>query len=162
MTALVTFALSVAFASQAGATDSNEAAIRRAVDAFSAAWGRHDAKALTASYAADAEFTNPVGGQAPNRAEIEKMFVQDHGPTGLFRSSTIKQTIDRIRFVKPDVAVVHGSWETSGAVDPQGAPLNPSPKGRLMLVFVKQGGDWRVVSGQAMQPVPGGPPPAKD
>jgi uncharacterized protein (TIGR02246 family) len=166
MTALVTLALSVALASQAGAAGSgssaDEEAIRRATDAFSAAWGRHDAKALTASYTADADFTNPVGGQARGRAEIEKMFGQDHGPTGPFRSSTIKQTIDRIRFVKPDVAVVHGAWETSGAVDAQGASLNPSPRGRLMLVFVKQGGDWKVASGQAMQPVPMGPPPARD
>ncbi len=165
MTALVTLALSIALAPQAGTagagSSADEAAIRRHVDDFSAAWGRHDAKALASHYAADAEFVNPVGELAGGRAAIEKMFASDHGPTGLFRSSTLKQMIHRVRFLKPDVAVVHGAWETSGAVGPQGAPMNPSPKGHFMLVFVKQGGEWRVVVGQAMQPVPSGPPPAK-
>lgn len=164
MTALVALALSVALAPQARPAGSgrstDETAIRREIEAFSADWGRHDAKAMAAHYAADGEFMNPVGQLASSRAEIEKMFAGDHGPTGLFRSSTLKQTVHRVRFVKPDVAVVRGDWESSGAVGPQGAPMNPSPKGHFTLVFVKQGGQWKVVMGEAMQPVPGGPPQA--
>ena len=101
---------------------------------------------------------NPVGRQAANRAEIERMFADEHGASGLFRSSTIKETVDRIRFVKPDVAVVHGTWQTTGAIGPQGAPMSPSPSGHFMLVFVKQGSQWKIATGEAMTPVPGGPP----
>lgn len=166
MATLVTLALSVALAAQAGTAGSgsgaDEAAIRRKVEAFSAEWGRHDAKAMAAHYGADAEFVNPLGQVASSRAEVENMFAADHGPKGLFRSSTLKQTIHRVRFLKPDVAIAHGTWETSGALTPEGTQMNPSPRGHLALVFVKQGGEWKVVMGQAMQPVPTGPPPASD
>jgi len=160
--AMLVFSLTVAHAgAAAAASGTDEAAIQRLMDDFTAAWGRHDAKALVVDYDADAEFTTPVGQTWRGRAEMEKGFAADHAATGLFRSSTIRQTIDRLRFVKPDVAVVHGSWETTGAVGPDGAPLLPSPKGRLMLVFVKRDGQWKVVSGEAMQPLAGGPPPAR-
>ena len=164
MSVLATLVLSVGLVPQPAAaspgSSADEAAIRAVMDAFSAAWGRHDAKALVATYMADADFTAPPGTVLRGSAAIEKGFAADHGASGLFRSSTIKQTIDRIRFLKPDVAVLQGAFETSGAIGPQGAPLVPSPKGRLLLVFVKDGGQWKVASGMAMAPM--GPPPAMD
>jgi uncharacterized protein (TIGR02246 family) len=161
--AVLVFSLAVAppgGAAPAG-SGADETAIQRLIDDFSAAWGRHDAKGLVAGYDADADFTNPLGRTRQGRADIEAGFASEHGPTGLFRSSTIRQTIDRLRLVKPDVGVVQASWEITGAVGPDGAPLPPAFKGRLMLVVVKRDGQWKVISGQAMQPVADGPPPAR-
>ena len=162
MRPFVLLALSLAVAAPAAAAPApsaaDQAALQQLLDDFSAAWGRHDAKALLAGYDADADFTNPLGRTVRGRADIEAGYASDHSATGLFRSSTIKQTIDHVRLVKPDLAVVHGSWEITGAVGPDGAPLPMPFKGRLMLVTEKKAGQWKVLSGLAMQPVADGPP----
>lgn len=57
-----------------------------------------------------------------------------------------------VRFLKPDVAVVDGAWETTGAHTSSGKEL-PTLKGFYTLVLVKKKGRWLVASSRTMVPV---------
>ena len=58
---------------------------------------------------------------------------------------TQNATIERVRFVTPDLAIVDGSWTITGAVDAAGKQLGPI-RGRGMEVAQKKHGQWRFVA----------------
>ena len=57
-----------------------------------------------------------------------------------------------VRFLKPDVAVVDGAWETTGAHTSSGKEL-PTLKGFFTLALVKKKGQGHVTSSRTMVPV---------
>jgi len=60
--------------------------------------------------------------------------------------------VDSVRFLKPDVAVVDGVWETTGAHTSSGKEL-PTLKGFFTLALVKRKGQWHVTPSRTMVPV---------
>ena len=58
-------------------------------------------------------------------------------------------TIERIRFLNPDLAIVDGSWTVTGARDTTGKTLPPI-KGRGVEVAQKKNGRWRFVATREM------------
>jgi len=53
------------------AKESDEAGIRATDEVFAAAWNKHDAKAMAATWAKDGDLVNPFGRVAKGRAEVE-------------------------------------------------------------------------------------------
>jgi uncharacterized protein (TIGR02246 family) len=139
----------------------DKAAINAVItDRFLAGWNTHDAHLFASAFAPDADFTNVRGVGASGRENIEqfhsqvfqKMFMQSH------QTAEVK----RIRFLKPDVAVVDVRWEMTGALSPHGASI-PFRTGLLDLVFTSSGGAWliTVMHNQDLTPVPMGSPGSK-
>jgi hypothetical protein len=62
---------------------------------------------------------------------------------------TQNATIERVRFLAPDMALVDGAWTITGAVDAAGKEL-PAIKGRGLELVKKTNGHWRFVATREM------------
>jgi len=79
---------------------------------------------------------------------------------GVYKGATIKITTASIRFLKPDVALVNGSFEVSGLQGLDGKEL-PVRKGLSTNVLMKQRDKWMIAALRGMVPAPVGKGGAK-
>jgi uncharacterized protein (TIGR02246 family) len=132
-TAMMALSLASAIGAEADPQAASEAAIRKAVESYVAAFNKGDAKALAAMWSPEAVYTNPLSGaQVVGRAEIEKQFA------GIFaeaRGIKLEATTDSVGFVSPNVAVEQG---TARVIRPDGAP----EESEYTAVYVKRDGQW--------------------
>ncbi len=113
------------------ATD--ESAIRKAVEAYVAAFNMADAKALAAMWAPEAVYSNPITGEeVTGRDAIEKQFA------GIFadaKGARLESTTLTIEFVSPNVAIEQG---VAKVILPNESP----EESRYSAVYLKSGGQW--------------------
>jgi uncharacterized protein (TIGR02246 family) len=73
----------------------------------------------------------------------------DRGLASIFatraKKATLKTLNMTVRFIRPDVAIVHVTNELSGLVGPEGQPL-PAHQELSVRVFVKDAGSWHVTA----------------
>jgi uncharacterized protein (TIGR02246 family) len=111
------------------------------------AWDRGDADAYGARYRDDATFTNVNGMFHVSREEFDRR--HDEIFLGALKGSTITLTPRKIRFIRPDVAVVDVDGGVFGAqVKPPGvqAGSDGSLHTSLLLVLVKESGSWWIAA----------------
>ena len=143
--ALLLVTASVQSVGQASATD--DAQIRAIVEEQVTAWNVGDAVAFSKSFAENGSFTNIRGTVFYGHKAFEDRHREIF--TGFFKGSKLAMSITRIRFVRPDVAIVDLATELSELT---GAPpgVKPNAAGRIVTrlqqVFVKDSGVWRVES----------------
>jgi uncharacterized protein (TIGR02246 family) len=131
----------------ASATPADEARIRASIAEQVAAWNAGDAKAFSASFAENGNFTNIRGMVFYGHRAFEDRHVEIFRT--FFKGSKLAMSPTKIRFVRPDVAIVDIATEVSQL---RGAPpgVKPGADGsihtRLQEVFVKDDGEWRVES----------------
>jgi uncharacterized protein (TIGR02246 family) len=136
-------ALALVRPAEAAVAPGDEAAIRAVVAEESAAWNVGDAKAYSAHVAEDVSFTNILGVVMYGRKAFESRHAEVFAT--VFKGSRLQQTIRRLRFVTPDVAIVDVDTEVRGFAGlPPG--VKPFPDGtlrtRLLQVLVRRGGEW--------------------
>ncbi len=129
----------------------DEAAVGAVAAGFVDAWNRHDMKAFAALFADDADFVNVIGLWWRGRAEIQREHEALHATR--MKHSHLAADETAIRFLCPDVAVVHVRWELTGDTGLEGKPLPPR-KGVLTHVVEKVGGQWLITSSQNTDIVP--------
>ena len=129
----------------------NEVAIRKLYAQYTAAWNKHDAKAMASFWTIDGDYMEPDGRHAKGQADVEKLFTQEQQT--VFKNSTLALTIETVWFITQDVAMVDGKYDLSGVVDLEGKQL-PTRSGHLTAVLMREDGTWRVAAGRAMIPVP--------
>ena len=95
----------------------DEDAIREIELRFNDAWGRHDADGMVESLADDAQFVTVNGAWTKTRAEYLDLMGRLHGANGPFRSSTRETPIMYVRFLAPDVAMMHSEFHIYGYID---------------------------------------------
>jgi len=124
----------------------DEQAIMSAIADQDAAWNRGDAPAYVQSMLPEATCTNIVGVYFPNRAAFMKNISDIL--TGLFKGSVNHQTVQSIRFVAPDIAVVDTISALSGmARVPVGAEaVDGVMHSRPEMVMVRRPEGWRITS----------------
>jgi uncharacterized protein (TIGR02246 family) len=88
----------------------DENAIREIEFRFNQAWGRHDAEGMVESLADDAQFVTVNGAWTKTRAEYVNLMQRLHGSSGPFRASTRQTPIMHVRFLAPDVAMMHSQF----------------------------------------------------
>lgn len=134
--------------------------IRNIAADFTDAWNRHDMVAFAQLFADDADFVNVVGMWWKSRPEIQA--AHEHSHRTFFRNSRLTGDVQGMKFLRPDVAVVHVVWKLSGQIDPDGSTGKPR-RGVLALVLVKHDdGRWLIqvaqntdiVAGALTQPAP--------
>ena len=122
----------------------DEQAIRQRFAASDMAWSHHDAQQITNPQTAitDADYINLTGGWTKGRqAFVAVMTKLQAGP---FHDITRHTIVEKIRFVRPDVAVV---ITTNNDRHGDGAPS----QSRSTYVLSKEGGHWLLNSFQNTQ-----------
>src|SRR5437016_9242113 len=105
MKALVTCAAVICFSAFAFGADSDvEQQITSRSKAFTAAWDKHDAKAIAEFYAEGAEMVIAKGETFSTRDGIEQAL--SDGFNGDLKDTTLTESIEKVRLIKPDVAIV--------------------------------------------------------
>ena len=120
----------------------DEEAIREIEKKFNEAWGRHDPDGMIESLTDDAEFVTVNGAWTKNREGFRALMQRLHGPTGPFRVSTRDTPEMHVRFLAPDIAVVHSRFHIYGDVD------EPERTSIGLRVVRKVDGQWRTVAVQ--------------
>jgi uncharacterized protein (TIGR02246 family) len=121
--------------------------IQQLLDELVDAWNRGDTEAYGARFLADATFTNVNGMFHDSREEFNRR--HDDIFRGALKGTTITLVARKIRFIRPDVAVVDTDCGVFGAtVQPPGvqAGADGSLRTCLLLVLVKQGGSWWIAA----------------
>lgn len=123
------------------ASAADEAAVRDLFRRLLAAWGDGDGDAYGALFAEDAEYVAFDGSRTVGQAAI----AETHGrlfATWLKGTRLVGQ-IDRLRFLGPDVALVHATGATLMPGRPASDPRRPSIQ---TLVATKRDGAWCFVA----------------
>ena len=116
----------------------DEEAIRRVITDSVESFNRHEPPA-PGSFTSDADFVNVYGMWRRGPAEIESR--QDERMKTILRDAKITLKDVRIRFIKPDVALVHRLQEMSGMRDDNDQIMPPHQE-MGMRVLVKEQGKW--------------------
>jgi uncharacterized protein (TIGR02246 family) len=93
--------------------------------------------------AEDVSFTNIFGTVRFGRAEFQQRHVEIE--RSIFKGTSVKTSIGKLRFVRSDVAIVDVSGEMTGfAKVPPGLPVGTDGtlRFRLLEVLVKEKGEW--------------------
>jgi uncharacterized protein (TIGR02246 family) len=128
------------------------------VDRFIAGWNAHDAHMFGTAFAEDADFTNWRGVSVSGRDNIEQLHAQVFQK--LFMHSHETAAVKKIRFLKPDIAVVDVGWEMTGAVSAEGVPI-PYRTGLLALVCTSSAGRWVITVMHNLDLTTAGAPPSR-
>ena len=132
---------------QANAQDTaDEQRIRNIVQNEARAWTIGDAAAYSRDFAADGVFTNILGQFSVGHEAFLKQ--HEYIFKGPYRGTTAHLDIVSLKFVRPDVAIVHVLSSVTGFESlTQG--LAKDSKGRLrtrlLQVLVRENGSWRIV-----------------
>jgi len=109
-------------------------------------WNRHDIAGLAGLFTDDADFVTVIGRWCKGKKDFYDYHVRLHQV--MFKDSVWKTTDTQIRFLKPDVAIVHVNWGITGDRDADGTPRPKSRDGIFTQVIVKQNGQWRISASQ--------------
>jgi uncharacterized protein (TIGR02246 family) len=135
----------------------DEAAIRKFGTEFAAAWNKHDAKAMASFWEEDGDLINPSGRVAKGRAEVEKLFQDEHATA--MAGTSYSTTLSSVRFLTPEIALADWEAVVTGMHQPDGS-VSPPFKPHVFIVMGKKSGRWLAVAARPyhfLNP----PPPAK-
>jgi uncharacterized protein (TIGR02246 family) len=131
--AMMAWSLASAVGAEVDRQAADEAAIRKAVEAYVAAFNQANAKALAALWAPEAVYINPLSGeQVVGREAIEGQFAAIFAEA---KGAKLEATTGSIGFVSPNVAVEQG---TAKVIRPEQAP----EESQYTAVYVKREGQW--------------------
>ena len=125
----------------------DEQIIRRMADQAISRFNKGDLTAFDDFWAQDADYVSVDGRLVTGRDQIRALF-RELTKSG---AGQVQQTssIERIRFLTPELAVVDGLWTVTGARDAAGKELPPI-KGRGLEVVQKRNGRWWFVATREM------------
>ena len=137
-------------------SQADEAAVRNIPKAFAAAWAKHDGEQLARIMAEDVDFVDVAGDWLRGRAD----FALYHSRllSVRFKEATITPLEISVRFLRPDLAVLHWSWRVEGDRNFDMTPRKPR-FGIFTMIAEKRGAEWLVTVAQNTNWIP---PPNPD
>src|SRR5262245_10275058 len=125
----------------------DERTIRMMVDQAISRFNQGDVTVIEDFWDENADYISVDGRVITGRAQIQAYFSE------ILRLSAggIQQvaSIERVRFLTPELAMVDGSWTISGAHDEAGIEFPPL-NGRGVEIAQKRDGQWRFVATREM------------
>src|SRR5512137_2557355 len=104
--AMMAWGLASAVGAEADRQAADEAAIRKAVESYVAAFNKGDAKALASMWSPEAVYVNPISGeQVTGRDQIEKQFAAIFTDS---KDAKLEAKTNSVKFISPNVAVEEG------------------------------------------------------
>ena len=125
-TALVVTVLLLAMGRGASAGSSNatdEKAIREIETRWESAWNHHDVAGMAATYAPDADAINLAGEWFQGRDAFQKSLEELH--SGKTQGSVWRTERTEIKFLTPEIAIVHVYANSHGDRNPNGSVMAP-------------------------------------
>lgn len=143
MTIILICAATFVFAQEKNSKMSkDEAAIRANVEQMAKGWNMKSGTEFAKPFAEDADYVVVNGahikGRAANAAGHQQIF------DTIYKDSRNAGTVKQIRFVRPDVAIVHVEWNLSFKVNGE------EQKGHALstMVMTKEKGKWSIAAFQ--------------
>ncbi len=125
----------------------DERAIRSMVEQAISRLNKGDFTAIDDFWAQDADYVSVDGRLITGRTQIKAFFQElAKSSAGLAQQTS---TIERTRFLTPELAISDGLWTVTGAQDAAGKELPPI-KGRGFEVIQKREGRWWFVATRPM------------
>jgi uncharacterized protein (TIGR02246 family) len=122
----------------------DEAAIRKVLADYVETWNKHDMTAWGKLFTEDVDYVNRGGGWwKSNRENVEGHQLIHNMLVRQKQKMTYKSNVKKITFLKPDIAIVHATWEWPGFTMPSGEEVKDF-KGIITMVTVKQDGRWLI------------------
>jgi uncharacterized protein (TIGR02246 family) len=146
------FLLFAATVSCRAQTAADQADVRNVPQSFARAWAKHDGHELARVMAEDVDFVNVGADWLHGRADFQKY--HSRLLSGRFRDSTITPLETAVRFLRPDLAVLHWSWTIQGDRNEDGTPRERR-YGLFTMIVEKRNGEWLVVVAQNTNQMPG-------
>ena len=131
----------------------DEAAIRENVKQMESGWNAKSGATYAKPFAEDADFVVINGMHIQGHEAIEKSHQRIFDT--IFKNTTVSLTVKQIRFLRPDVAVVH----VNGHRDAPEAERDLVGDATMVMVMTKEGAQWKIASFQNTWVT--GPPPSK-
>ena len=124
----------------------DEEAVHNVPKAFAAAWANHDGHELGKIMSDDVDFVNVSAEWLHGRED----FALFHSRllSGPFKNSTLTPLEIKVRFLRPDQAVLHWSWKVEGDRNPDMTARNKPRYGLFTMIVEKRNGEWLVVVAQ--------------
>src|SRR5260370_39509605 len=138
----------------------DEEAARKLPKAFREDWAKHDGHELARIMADDVDFVTVATTYLHGRADFETFHTRLL--SGRFKESTITPLHTTVRFLRPDVAVIHWSWKIEGDRNMDGTVRQQPRYGMMTMVAEKRSGTWLVAVAQNTNAVLGVPPELQD
>src|SRR5580658_3310551 len=126
-------------------TAADQAAVHQIPQAFAAAWAKHDGHQLAQIMSEDVDFVNVGGDWLHGRPDFE--LYHTRLLSGRFKESTVTPLEIMVRFLHPDLAVLHWSWRIQGDRNEDLTPRKPR-FGLFTMITEKRNGQWLVVEAQ--------------
>lgn len=123
----------------------DEEAIRKQIERLAQVHEKGDAKAVAALFDSDGDTIIRSRSVVKGRAAVEKAMAETYSQRE--EGFTITITVDSIRFLKPDVAIVNTSAE--GTYSKERKPWND----RGTAVMIRKDSQWLLAAVRVMEPV---------
>jgi len=118
------------------ATRGDEASVRQAVTAYADAMARGDVTALLAFWATDADYIDEAGNMTRGRDALTEL-LRKGAPD--VKGTGVKARVSSVKFLRPDIALVDGVLEFTGADGSKEA-------NRYATVWTRSGDRWVITS----------------
>jgi len=141
-------------------TKADEEAVGKLPQAFREAWAKHDGHELAKIMADDVDFVTVATTYLHGRADFETFHARLL--SGRFKESTITPLQTTVRFLRPDMAVIHWSWKIEGDRNMDGTARQQPRYGMMTMVAEKRSGTWLVAVAQNTNAALGLPPELQD
>jgi uncharacterized protein (TIGR02246 family) len=122
-----------------------ETEILNLIETVIGGWNHHDLKVFASPFGEEADFVTVAGRWWRGREEIADRHAEAHRTR--FGRSRVKAQRTSIRFIRPDVAVVHLEWEMSGDLGPDGRGI-PLRRGLITFLASEDYGRWQFDAAQ--------------
>ena len=108
-------------------------------------WNHHNFKALANLLSTDGDYVTDQGVWLRGRAEFEFWFANRHRQ--MYLNSQWTNNDLTVRFLQPEIAIVHLTWAIRGDLDQRGMPRKGRP-GVSTWLLVKLGDGWKIRAAQ--------------
>jgi uncharacterized protein (TIGR02246 family) len=139
-------------------TRADEQAVHKLPAAFAAAFNQHDGHQLAQLMSDDVDFVTVGAWWIHGKSDFEKYHTRLLD--GRFHGIKMQVLQVAVRFLRPDIAIVHWSWTATGDRNPDGTARRRR-YGMMTMVAEKRSGGWCVVSSQNDESFPGRAPEAE-
>jgi uncharacterized protein (TIGR02246 family) len=117
--------------------------IEAQIDTFINSWNKHDFSDLANYTTPDVDWVNVVGMWWKGQQQVQ--FAHDAFHKAMFRNVTLTRISTEIRFIAPDVAVVHWISRAGAYTTPSGQQV-PEGNSIATIVFVQKNGRWLITA----------------